>query len=295
MRLTSIISLIIGTVFGAFFVFFAHANQSDPLMWYSTRLFGIIAYLLLAVLILLGELRLLGFKTSTKYHCAFGVLTFYAVFLHFVSAVFDKYMWAKNYGLIDYIGLNYSNKWLTLVSIGSLMFYMIILISISSTNKNIQRLTYKRWKLTHMLSYITIFGVFIHSILLGTDVKKSELSFWIYPLMIFAFSFITALLVLRIFRHLFLDKTNLYLGITLVLILALGITVITDMNRIKKDRIERLEQLRTNTLNELTYIDAVNQNIYNQAAYIQARIDYSKNISQTLSSMIIRLNSELDR
>jgi methionine sulfoxide reductase heme-binding subunit len=224
MRLRNIILIVLGVVLGIAYILLANSIKTTSTIWVLTRSFGLIAYFLLFLLVLIGELKMLGKPVGFKYHCSIGVLTFYLAMLHGISALFDKFKWGKTLSFIDYLGFNFSSGWMTLLSLGTLAFYLIILVSITSSSKMIRALSFKKWKLIHYLSYAAVLIVFIHSIMLGTDLKHSDLATLLFPLVVFNFSTVTALFITRLMRKVFVKSPDPFTLLVAIMLLSASAT-----------------------------------------------------------------------
>ncbi|RME77940.1 hypothetical protein D6774_02910 [Candidatus Woesearchaeota archaeon] len=171
--------LILGSIVAILYIVLASFITTTPLIWMLTRIFGLVSFFFLFATVFLGELRLLRKVKADlaifKYHVPFAIASFYLSLLHGISAVADNYKWGKGLHISDYLGFNFSDKWLALLSLGVLAFYLLILISITSRKRVIQFIGYKRWKKIHYLSYPLFIIAFIHSVGLGTDLKVSAL------------------------------------------------------------------------------------------------------------------------
>lgn len=219
---------LIGIPFLALYIFISSLISSTEWIWYLTRMFGLISFFFLFATIVLGELRLLSFVKADfklfKYHVPISVFTLFLVLLHFISAVFDKFKWGTNLAFTDFLGFSFSDKWLTLLSLGTLAFYLLIIVGMTSMKKSIRMLGFKKWKLVHFLSYATFATAYFHTVNLGTDIKYSVLSVFLKPAVMFCFWFVVALLIVRALKSfdLFTDQAEITLTSAFFVILIVG-------------------------------------------------------------------------
>jgi DMSO/TMAO reductase YedYZ heme-binding membrane subunit len=176
--------------------------QHTEAIWIQTRVFGLVSFVALFIVVLLGEIRLLAKDKSKvlffRYHKPLAIFATYLVFLHFVSAVADEYKWGKALSFVQFLGFSFSDKWLVFLSLGTIAFYLMLLIGLTSARKGIQLLGFRKWKLVHFLSYLTFLIAFVHSVNLGTDLKTSVLAPFIKPVVLVMFALVTSLLLVRI-------------------------------------------------------------------------------------------------
>ncbi len=159
-----------------------------------------------------------------KYHKPTAIFAIFLVFLHFVAALADNYKWGKQLVFSQYLGFSFSDKWLTLLSFGTLAFYLMLLVGLTSATKSIQFLGFRNWKKIHYLSYPAFFIAFTHSFNLGTDIKTSFLAPVIHPLVLFTFLLVIALLLARIAHGVFQfsDQWEINLAVILFILLVIG-------------------------------------------------------------------------
>lgn len=219
---------LIGIPFLIGYIIFSSMISTTQWSWYLTRVFGLVSFIFLFVTIILGELRLLSFVKADfklfKYHIPISIFTMFLVLLHFISAVFDKFMWGKNLVFSDYLGFSFSDKWLTLLSLGMIAFYLLILVGMTSMRKSIIFMGFKRWKLVHFFSYVSFIFAYIHTVNLGTDIKTSAISFLIKPAMMFCFWLVIALVLVRALKsfNVFTDQVEINLVSAFFIILIVG-------------------------------------------------------------------------
>lgn len=170
-------------------------------IWYLTRITGLIAYVLFFVTICIGIIRKFNVRWAflIKYHKSTAIWAFIFASWHFITVIFDNYKWGFQLNLLAFLGLNFSDQWNTLVSLGVIAFFIFIIVIATSIGKNISRLGFKLWKRIHYLSYIGFILIQIHSMLLGTDFKYMSYSFIIWWTSILMFSTVVVLFLIRVF------------------------------------------------------------------------------------------------
>lgn len=153
-------------------------NEPSKAPWYIVRITGMIAYVLLALSMLMGILRKLNpsrFGRLCSLHCDISYLALIFAFLHGVNNLVDKYMW--NLGVRDVFWLSFGTQNKNLLSIGVIAFYIMAAVTISSVSPKIMALIKrKRWYAIHIASYLAYLFVVLHSFKLGTDLSLAELS-----------------------------------------------------------------------------------------------------------------------
>jgi methionine sulfoxide reductase heme-binding subunit len=286
MKLRNFALIIAGILIGIIYILIANSIKTTSAIWILTRAYGLIAFVLLFFLILIGELRLLGFNKLFKMHSSIGIITFYVVFLHFLSAVFDKFKWGKNLTFVDFLGFNFSDKWMIFLSLGTIAGYLIIVVCITSIRNNIQKLGFKNWKLVHFLGYLILTVVFVHSIILGTDVKTSLLRAIVFPIMFFCFSIVVGFLGVRMIKKHLIDRKETILCIFLVILLAIGITLFANYQRITIEKLNTIKIEKEKASYDYDLLKTKNQNLLNQINYIQKNINQISDQSDSFTKLI---------
>lgn len=207
------------------FIVLSSAISHTYAIWLQTRLLGLVAFFALFLTVLLGELRLLAKDKSRvtlfRYHKPLAIFATYIVLLHFISAVADKYQWGKGLRFTQYLGFTFTDQWMILLSLGTLAFYLMLLIGATSATRSIQLLGFRRWKLIHYLSYLTFLIAFVHAVNLGTDIKHGVVALVLKPVVIGAFVLVTGLLLTRVLNSfpVFDDQAEVNLTAALLLLL----------------------------------------------------------------------------
>ena len=247
MKPQSIKRMIAITLVLSAFIIISAAIKTTEAVWIQTRVFGLLSYAALLVTVVLGEWRLLMINKGRfklfKYHKPVAIFALTLVALHFISAAFDKFKWGKGLSFAQYLGFSFSDKWLILLSLGTLAFYLMILVSVTSATKAIQKIGFKRWKLIHYLSYASLAIAYVHSVNLGTDLKTSFLAPVLKPLVIGSFFFATALLITRVLKGLkaFEDQWEIALAGVFFTLLLLGSMMSLNAYVESRDKIKSIE------------------------------------------------------
>jgi len=148
--------------------------EDAPWAWYIVRSSGIMALLFLYLTLLLG----LAIKTplvrdiirpiySLGAHCWLSSQVLFFALIHALALLFDKYL-ALNLG--DIFIPFYSNFHTTLMTLGILSLYLIVIIVGTSHLKHL--IAWKFWRGTHYLYIVLYPAILIHSFYLGTDLKS---------------------------------------------------------------------------------------------------------------------------
>ena len=152
------------------------SSSSDlSLPWYVARSAGITAYLLMFLIIVLGEGMTTGFAyalmTPVKawvIHKYLGIAFGVTLLVHILSLLFDKFI---SFNLSDVL-VPYSSSYQTnYVGLGIFGFYLVLAIILSSL---LVRLRFPFfWRYVHFLVYPLFVLSFIHGVSIGTDTGTS--------------------------------------------------------------------------------------------------------------------------
>jgi DMSO/TMAO reductase YedYZ heme-binding membrane subunit len=273
MQLKTWILLIAGALTAGIYTIISSLISDTEAIWLLTRLFGLVSFLTLFIVLLLGEVRLLAKDKSKvtlfRYHKPLAIFAAFLVFLHFISAVADNYKWGRGLHVWQYLGFTFSNSWLVLLSLGTLAFYLMLLIGLTSATKSIQFLGFKRWKLIHYLSYAAFAIAYVHAVNLGTDIKHSALAPVLKPTVMLMFAFATAFFVVRVINSfpVFLDQWEVNLAAALVLLLlvfgALTAAAAVQIQESVQEAKDKAAALDITITAQEQNIDALQQNIAN--------------------------------
>jgi methionine sulfoxide reductase heme-binding subunit len=217
------------------FIIFSAYIQDTQYIWLQERALGLMAYVAFFLSVALGEWKLImkgkGEFKAFRYHHGVSIAAVVLVLAHFISAVMDKYKWGKNLVFTQYLGFSFSDKWLMLLSLGTLAFYMLIIVGATSSKRMCCALGFKRWKLFHYLAYVAFFISYIHAVNLGTDVKTSALRTVVHPAIVFSFLLVLGLLATRVASgwKLLADETEAVLTAAFIVFLLLASSGLASM------------------------------------------------------------------
>jgi methionine sulfoxide reductase heme-binding subunit len=227
-RRTLLLTLLIVIAMAGYLLFSSLMGET-AVIWYQTRVFGLLSFVALFFTVVLGELRALAKNKAAvapyfRYHKPLGIFAVTLVALHFVAAANDNFKWGKGLSILQYLGFSFGNKWLVLLSLGTLALYLMLLVALTSRTKAIQKIGYKNFRLIHYLSYLSFIIAYIHSVNLGTDIKTSVLGPFLAPMMLASFLFVMALLITRMLVgvNLFSDQWEVNLTATFLILLVIG-------------------------------------------------------------------------
>jgi methionine sulfoxide reductase heme-binding subunit len=224
MKKLIISGIVVTFVFLAIFI----AVRDTAAIWYLTRVIGLMAFVVLFVALLLGELRVMhlvkGDFELFRFHTPLMIFALYLILLHFLTAILDNFKWGKSAAFVDYLGFAFSGKYLIFLSIGTLAFYLMLIIAFTSANSSIQFIGYKKWKFLHFFSYLGFAMAYVHSVNLGTDLKEPGISTILNPVFVLMFFIVTALLLARVLKgmSIFDDQSEVWLASVMMIVLVLG-------------------------------------------------------------------------
>jgi methionine sulfoxide reductase heme-binding subunit len=285
-RRRDIVLAFAGAAFGIAYLFIADALKATEGIWLLTRSLGLLSITALFAMVIIGELKLLGYKKPFRWHCDIAILTFYLALLHGISAAFDRFKWGKGLSFTDYLGFNFSGQWMILLSMGTIAFYLIILVSVTSSSGKIKALGFRRWKLVHYLSYAVLFIVFVHSMLLGTDMKSGLLGSLLFPLSAFTFSTATGLLVIRIFKKSLHNRKDVVLSIMLMLLLCAVVTAVATVIKADATEVAALSVQRDDFAYAVQGTEATSRQLGSQAMSLEIQLEQALNVTSYLSAQI---------
>jgi len=269
----------LGIPFMIAFIILSNSIKTTEYIWFQTRIFGLIAFFALFFTVVIGEMRLLSKIKANfilfKYHVPVAIFSIIIVLMHAISAIFDKFKWGKTLVFTQFLGFSFSDQWLVLLSLGTLAFYFMLIVGITSSKGMIQKIGYKKWKLIHYFSYMAFLFAYIHSINLGTDIKSVELGFILKPIFIIMFLFVLALLITRILNayKLFSDQIEINLAAVFFILLLLGSVFIIRAYVDGTEKLAELSRSVTATNADINSIQIENQNLLDQGLLLNQQID----------------------
>ncbi len=171
--------------------FFYGYGEATPLMF--NKIAGLLALILIGITFLIGPLSYVFpsiFKQFKTYRRFLGVSGFLVAVLHAILSFLLHY-----HGNLSFMLLDPNNEDLIGVYLGLTAISIFLLMAITSTDKAVELLGFRRWKMLQTTGYLALILVMLHFIFMETDngvfvIKK--------PLgrMIFVFGFLV--LVARI-------------------------------------------------------------------------------------------------
>jgi methionine sulfoxide reductase heme-binding subunit len=149
---------------------------TSPYIWYTSRVSGVIALVMLTLVIVLGIListrvggRRVGRFEITEMHRSISLIAMIFVGIHVVTTVIDTYV---NINWISAVVPMTSSYKRLPVAIGTVAIDFMLAVWLSSQLK--ERLDPRAWRAIHFSSYASFVAAAIHSYLVGTD----ERSLW---------------------------------------------------------------------------------------------------------------------
>jgi hypothetical protein len=154
-----------------------------PWAWIFTRVAGLVSYVLLAVLAVTGIVQTTGLiyrwispATSWSLHRAISSTLLVSVVVHIGALLFDHFM---NLKIVDVLIPFLSPYRPLLVALGIVGFYLLLLVLLTSLYHISTHP--KFWRTVHFLGMIMFGLIFLHGVLIGTDVKHgfSRVLYWL--------------------------------------------------------------------------------------------------------------------
>jgi hypothetical protein len=170
-----------------------------PIDWYTARAAGIVAYLLLTAVVLVG-LTLAG-KVQlpswpkfavTDVHRFGGILVGVFVSIHVTTIALDTYTPFSLTGLVVPLTSHYRPVWTSLGIVGA-----ELLLALAVTNALRTRIPYRWWRRIHLLNFVVWGGATAHGIGSGTDTRST----WMVMLYAVSVSSVLAAFAWRIARR----------------------------------------------------------------------------------------------
>ncbi|VVB50758.1 Ferric reductase like transmembrane component [uncultured archaeon] len=248
MNLPEKILLSIAITTSLLLIYFTLYMTSDtPYVWYFTRATGLLAAALLTTSIFTSIIKK-TFKTNAPQkllhlHKWTSIGALITVFLHGTSVIFDHYQWKL--GITNVLGLDYHNRWVALVSAGSIAFYLMVIVALTSITPSMMRRVGVKWRLIHYASYVVFLLGYIHSVNLGTDVRHSFFSVMVLPAFQATFLAFIVLFITRIVKTNSIFQTNLD---TAAFAIVLGLILFTLLSALltSVETLQMTDSLRQN-------------------------------------------------
>jgi sulfoxide reductase heme-binding subunit YedZ len=176
-----------------------NALLHGPLLWYLNRSTGLVVLALLTATTVLGVLatgrggRVLPRFVGQAVHRNLALWSVVLLLVHVATAVVDSYVdirWWQ--AVVPWVGASYLPLWL---GFGTLALDLIVLVAVTSLLR--ARMSYRSWRLTHLLAYAA-WGVAVgHGLGIGTDLRTPG---WERSAVWASVAVVTGLLVIRVLR-----------------------------------------------------------------------------------------------
>ena len=172
---------------------------SSPIDWYAARAAGIVAYLLLTVVVLVGltlsgQLRLPGWPkfAVTDVHRFGGLLVGVFVSIHVLTIALDTYTPFSLTQLVVPFTAHYRPLW---TALGIVAAELLVAVAISNAVRN--TIPYRWWRRIHVLNLAVWVAATVHGIGAGTDTPSE----WIKAIYVVSVSSVLAALAWRLGRR----------------------------------------------------------------------------------------------
>lgn len=172
---------------------------SNPAAWYAARAGGVVAYVLLTTVVLLG-LQMSGRRRSKRWpriaiedlhrFAAFAAGSF--VVIHILAIAIDSYLPFSLQSLVVPFISKYRPTW---VGIGIVSAELMLAVAIANRLRG-RVLSYSAWRKTHYATFAVWAGATVHGIASGTD----RGSVWLIGLEVVAAGAVVAMIAWRVAR-----------------------------------------------------------------------------------------------
>ncbi len=170
-----------------------------PIDWYAARAAGVVAYLLLTAVVLVG-LTLSGRANLgtwpkfvvTEMHRFGSLLVGVFVGIHVLAIALDSYTPFSLRQLVVPFASAYRPFWVALGIVAA-----ELLVAVAVTNALKSRISYRLWRRAHYATFLVWGGATVHGLGAGTDSG----SLWLAALYAVAVGFVTGALAWRIARR----------------------------------------------------------------------------------------------
>jgi len=151
-----------------------NANAETPWAWYITRATALLSFALLWLAIFLGIAirtpvlnKIIKPIYSYNAHCWISFQALLFALFHGVALMFDKTVHFSFFDVFVPFAASYQPG---LVALGTLAFYLMLLMVITSYAKN--SISHKTWRIVHTTNIILYAIGIIHALFLGTDLQS---------------------------------------------------------------------------------------------------------------------------
>lgn len=158
---------------------------SDQLLYIRTQqVFGFISLGFLYVALILSPLsKAVGDRPAMKFWLfsrrAIGVSAFYFAFLHFIVALFGQVGGPDGLGLLP-------DRFIWALGFGAVALFVLFLMAITSFDKAVRFMTYRKWKWLHRFVYGAGILIILHVWMIGTHMVYGWVQWALFvPVVIF--------------------------------------------------------------------------------------------------------------
>ncbi len=145
---------------------------SSPVDWYAARAAGVVAYLLLSAIVVLG-ITMAGKKKLHRWprfavedvHRFGGILVGSFVVVHIVTIAIDAWLPFSVVSIVVPFTSAYKPVW---VGLGIVAAELLLALAITNRLRNV-RISYRFWRRAHYLTFAVWTGATLHSLGSGTD------------------------------------------------------------------------------------------------------------------------------
>jgi predicted ferric reductase len=167
--------------------------SDGPVLWYLNRATGLTLLVLLTVSTVLGVLAMGGrparvprFVTQ-HLHRNLALVSVVALVVHVVSAVLDTFVDIRWWQAVVPFGASYEPLWLGLGAVSLDLIAVVVVTSLLRT-----RLTRRRWRSVHLLSWAAWVAAVVHTVGIGTDIEQRA-SWAVVPTVVCVLAVVAAL------------------------------------------------------------------------------------------------------
>jgi len=171
--------------------------SSNPVLWYTMRASGIVAYVLLSIVVYVG-VSLAGRKQRTwprfaveDVHRFGGVLVGTFIWIHIATVAIDTYFPFSLADVVVPFHASFKPFWTAMGVVSA-----ELLLALAVTNKLRHRLSHRTWRTLHGLNFVVWLAAAAHGVGSGTD----SASPWMLAVYLVSIGAITTAVAARAFR-----------------------------------------------------------------------------------------------
>lgn len=145
--------------------------MSSPVLWYATRATGLVAFVLLSGVMVLGAMTSMRVSTprwpgfaQQALHRRVSLLTVCFVALHVLTSVLDTFVHISVAAVVVPFASSYKPVW---VGAGAVAFDLLAAVVVSSVVRH--RLSARTWRSVHWLALACWPIALVHALAMGTD------------------------------------------------------------------------------------------------------------------------------